>query len=162
MCIASRPGSDPYYRSHPRMHGCCSILQLFQYEAWPAAHRATSIKSKCVFTALMFEAATAGAASSRRRRLFRPLGNCWPQPLCERAGFAGAVAIVALCACLCVVHASSSRTCARQPSVSLAGWAIKPHPRRVQAYFLLITADFGHNFHIIAERRRAQKVAGMA
>ena len=27
---------------------------------------------------------------------------------------------------------------------------------------VLITADFGHNFHIIAETQRAQKVAGMA
>ena len=32
----------------------------------------------------------------------------------------------------------------------------------VRAYFLLITADFGHNFHIIAERTRAQKVAERA
>ena len=32
----------------------------------------------------------------------------------------------------------------------------------LRAYFLLITADFGHNFHIIAERTRAQKVAERA
>ena len=32
----------------------------------------------------------------------------------------------------------------------------------IRAYFLLIPADSGHNFHIIAERTRAQKVAGRA
>ena len=39
---------------------------------------------------------------------------------------------------------------------------LEPSMCFVQAYFLLITADFGHNFHIIAETQRAQKVAGMA
>jgi len=34
--------------------------------------------------------------------------------------------------------------------------------REIRAYYLLITANFGHNFHIIAETLRAQKVAGRA
>ena len=66
------------------MHGCCSILQLFQHEAWPAAHRATSIKSKCVFTA------THDRWRRPRRRQQQPLPLALLRglvgPLCESAG----------------------------------------------------------------------------
>ena len=65
---------------------------------------------------------------------------------------------------LCIVQPIGLR--ATQHTSTWSTWSavgnLTSRAGELTSIFLLITADFGHNFHIIAERTRAQKVAGRA